>query len=170
MSSSFLHNMQRLRRICTICEDSMLTLILITMIGLGTLQIVQRNFFGSSFVWTDELLRLLVLWIAMAGAVAASRDDRHIVIDLLSRFLNARYALSVRTIIDLFTVTVCALLAWHSARFVHGEWEYGATLFDGLPAWPFETVIPLAFAIISYRYTLFFFVHARQAFDLWRAA
>lgn len=161
---------KRLRQVCTVCEDSLLLLILFSMIGLGTLQIVQRNFFGSSFVWTDELLRLLVLWLAMAGAVAASRDDRHIVIDLLSRFLSDKHALTIRTIIDLFTVSVCALLSWHTARFVYGEWEYGATLFYGLPAWPFEAVIPAAFTIITYRYLLFLFVHARQSIDLWRAA
>ncbi len=161
---------QRLRDICTVCEDSLLLLILFTMIGLGTMQIVQRNIFGTSFVWTDELLRLLVLWLAMAGAVAASRDDRHIVIDLLSRFLNDKHALSIRSVIDLFTVAVCALLAWHTGRFVHGEWEFGATLFYGVPAWPFEAVIPVAFAIIAYRYLLFLFVHARQAIALWRAA
>ena len=170
MSSPNLDIVHRLRRICTVCEDSMLALILFTMIGLGTMQIIQRNFFGSSFVWTDELLRLLVLWLAMAGAVAASREDRHIVIDLLSRFLNDKHALSVRSIIDLFTVGVCALLAWHTGRFVSGEWEFGATLFHGVPAWPFEAIIPVAFAIITYRYLLFLFVHASQAIDLWRKA
>ncbi len=169
MNSSFPGVIQRLRRICTVCEDSLLTLMLFAMIGLGTLQIVQRNFFGGGFVWNDELIRLLVLWIAMAGAVAASRDDRHIVIDLLSKFLSTRDALTVRTIIDLFTVVVSALLTWYSARFVQGEWEYGATLFSGVAAWPFELVIPIAFAIITYRYTLFLFLHARQALDLWRA-
>lgn len=170
MSSPFVDTVQRLRRICTVCEDTLLALMLFGMIGLGALQIVQRNFFDSSFVWTDELLRLLVLWIAMAGAVAASRDDRHIVIDLLSRFLSDRHALSVRSILDLFTLSICALLAWHSGRFVYGEWEYGATLLGGLPAWPFQAVIPIAFAIIAYRYTLFFCVHLRQALQLWRTA
>jgi TRAP-type C4-dicarboxylate transport system permease small subunit len=168
MHSSGIDRIQRLRRICAICEDSLLALMLFAMIGLGTVQIVQRNFFGSSFVWSDELLRLLVLWVAMAGAVAASRDDRHIVIDLLSKFLTDKYALSVRTLIDLFTVVVCTLLAWHSARFVYGEAEYGATLFDGMIAWPFEAVIPVAFTIITYRYSLFLAVHARAAFGLWR--
>jgi TRAP-type C4-dicarboxylate transport system permease small subunit len=106
----------------------------------------------------------------MAGAVAASRDDRHIIIDLLSRFLNEKHALSIRTIVDLFTVAVCALLSWHTFRFVYGEWEFGATLFHDIPAWPFEAIIPIAFAIITYRYLLFLFVHGRQAFDLWRSA
>ena len=170
MFTSYLNFVHRLRRICTICEDTLLALMLFTMIGLGTLQIVQRNFFGSGFVWSDELLRLLVLWVAMAGAVAASRDDRHIVIDILSKFLSEKYAVTVRTLIDLFTVSVCALLAWHTTRFVLGEMEYGATLFDGIPAWPFEAIIPIAFSIITYRYTLFFCLHLRNAYDLWRAA
>lgn len=170
MNPSPLIIVQRLRRICTFCEDSLLLLILFTIIGLGLLQIVQRNFLGGGFVWTDELLRLLVLWLAMAGAVAASRDDRHIIIDLLSRFLNEKHALTIRTLIDLFTVSVCALLAWHTARFVYGEWEFGATLFNGVPAWPFEAIIPVAFTIITYRYLLFLFVHGQQAFALWRKA
>ena len=159
-----------LNKICSICEDSLLTLMLLAMIGLGALQIVQRNLFGSGFIWTDELLRLLVLWLAMAGAIAASRDDRHIVIDLVSRFLKEKYALSVRALLDLFTLLVCALLTWHTARFVYGEWQYQSTLFENLPAWPFQLVIPVAFAIMTYRYTLFCSVHTRQALALWRTA
>jgi len=161
----------RLRRFGCRCEDTLLFLLLALMLGLGTLQIVQRNLSGGAFVWTDELLRILVLWLAMVGAVAASRDDRHIVIDLLGRVLKERTALYVRLVIDLFTVGVCLLLAWHSLRFVQMEYEFGSRLLgDQLPAWPFQAVMPAAFAIITYRYGLFFCKHLQQAFGRGEAA
>jgi len=152
----------RLRRFGCRCEDTLLCLLLALMLGLGTLQIVQRNLSGGSFVWTDEFLRILVLWLAMVGAVAASRDDRHIVIDLLGRFLPPRTAQVVRLVVDLFTVGVCLLLAWHAGRFVWMEHEYGSQLLGSLPAWPFQAVMPVAFVIIAYRYTLFFYKHLQQ--------
>jgi len=155
----------RLRRFGCRCEDALLFVLLALMLGLGTLQIVQRNLSGGAFVWTDELLRILVLWLAMIGAVAASREDRHIVIDLLGRLLPPKPALYVRLVIDLFTVGICALLAWHGLRFVLMEHEYGSRLLgDQFPAWPFEAVMPASFAIIAYRYALFFCKHLQQLF------
>ena len=52
-------------------EDALLVLILTGMILLAAAQIVLRNFFDVGFIWGDELLRMLVLWLAVAGAVAS---------------------------------------------------------------------------------------------------
>ena len=71
-------------------ENSLLSIVLVSMILLASGQIGLRNLFGSGFPWADEALRLLVLWVAMLGAVAASRENRHISIDILSRVLPER--------------------------------------------------------------------------------
>lgn len=136
-------------------EDALLVLLLAVLIGLAALQIVQRNLFSEGFIWSDELLRILVLWLGLFGAVAASRDDNHINIDILSRWLPGRLKLLARVLVDLFTVGVCALLAWHGGSFVVGEREFASTVLGGLPAWPFEAAIPLAFGLIAWRYAVF---------------
>ena len=136
-------------------EDTLLVLLLGGLIGLAALQIVQRDLFAGGFVWSDELLRLLVLWLALVGAVAASRDDNHINIDVLSRWLPARPRLVARVIVDLFTCGLCGLLAWHGGRFVAGEREFASTVLGGLPAWPFEAIIPVGFGLIAWRYAVF---------------
>lgn len=151
----------RLDRYGRIAEDSLLTLLLGLMISLGALQILQRNFFSTSFPWSDELLRLLVLWLGLVGAVAASRDDRHITIDILSRFLSEKNNLRLRLLLDLFTTIVCGVLAWHGVGFIRMEQEFGATALDGLPAWIFELIIPLAFGLIAWRYAVFFLQRLR---------
>lgn len=145
---------QVLERTGRILEDSLLIGLLGLMIVLASAQIVLRNTLDFGFVWGDEFLRILVLWVAMAGAVAASRADRHITIDVLSRFLPVRANSMVKGITDLFTAIVCGVAAWYSWTFVLLEMEFESTILGGLPAWPFQMVLPVAFGLISWRYLL----------------
>jgi TRAP-type C4-dicarboxylate transport system permease small subunit len=136
-------------------EDAMLVLLLTGMILLAAGQIVLRNFFDVGFFWTDEMLRLLVLWLAMAGAVAASRKKRHISIAVLDRFLPDTPGAIVQVLLDLFTAAVCALLTWHSLAFVRMSREFGDMLLGDVPAWIPQAIMPLGFGLIAYRYGLF---------------
>jgi len=43
-------------------EDGLLSLLLLSMIGLAAAQIFMRNLFDYGFVWADPLLRIMVLW------------------------------------------------------------------------------------------------------------
>ena len=58
------------------------------IIFLALLQILLRNAFGFGFLWAESVLKILVLWIALLGAMVATREDHHIKIDLLERFLS----------------------------------------------------------------------------------
>lgn len=136
-------------------EDALLVVILGGMVLLAAAQIVLRNFFDIGFIWSDELLRLLVLWLAVAGAVAASRKDRHISIAVLDRFLPASVNRFVRVMLDLFSAAVCAIIAWHSLKFVMGSYEYDDRLLGNVPAWVLQSVMPAGFALIAWRYSVF---------------
>lgn len=139
-------------RVGRLLENVALVLLLGTMIGLAAAQIFLRNVLGGGLAWADELLRILVLWVALLGAVAASRDRRQIVIDIVSRFLPPRAQFVAGVIVDLFTAGVAALLAWHSLRFVSESRLYEDRLLGDLPAWAFQAIMPLAFGLIAYRY------------------
>jgi len=136
-------------------EDAILVIILTAMIVLAASQIVMRNFLNIGFIWGDEMLRMLVLWIAVAGAVAASRTDKHINIAILDRFLPEKGKLAVKVVVHLFTAAVCSVVTWHSLQFVLTSREYGDVLMGGIPAWLLQLVLPVGFGLISYRYTLF---------------
>jgi len=135
-------------------ENALLVMTLAGMILLAASQILMRNAFDTGFVWSDELLRLMVLWLAMIGTVVASRENRHIKIDVLSRFLPARARLMSQTLTALFASVVCGVIAWHALRFVRDSWEFGDVVLVTLPAWWFQAVIPLGFALVTYRYAL----------------
>jgi TRAP-type C4-dicarboxylate transport system permease small subunit len=144
--------LSRLEKAATHAEDALLLIILIGMILLAGTQIFLRNIFDYSLFWGDEMLRLMVLWITIAGGLAASRMDKHISIDVLDRFLPARAQLLTKVIIDIFTASVCGLFAWHSARFVMGSYEFGDTLMKNTPAWMLQIILPIGFALMMYRH------------------
>lgn len=117
-------------------------------------QIILRNFFEIGIVWIDPLLRVLVLWTGLIGATVASRDNKHIRIDLLSRLFTKRVHMAVQSIVAIITSVVCALIAWHGARWVYLDYLDQLTAFAGLPSWVLEAIIPVAFGLIALRYLI----------------
>jgi len=136
-------------------ETLLLVLILGSMILLACAQIVLRNVADIGLSWSDELLRMLVLWITLAGAVSASRSDKHINIALLDRFLPTFLKKLVSLLIHLFTAAICALIAWYSLQFVLTSREYGDLILGDVPAWYLQAALPLGFALIAWRYLVF---------------
>ncbi len=122
------------------------------MILLAVGQIVLREIFNTGFVWADEAIKLTVLWLAMVGSIAAARENRHIRIDLLSHLLPARAVALTRILVDIFAAIVSGVLAWHCWRYLQLEIEFEDTVLVDMPAWIAHVILPLAFALISYRF------------------
>ena len=152
----------RLVRITHVLEDSFLVMLLGSMIFLAVTQIVLRNFFDSGLQWIDPLLRLLVLWVGMAGAMVATRKDRHISIDVFTRSMSTRVQLTVRVFTDVFTCLVAAIIAYHAGRLVLMDREAESIAFAAIPSWVCELILPLAFGVIALRYLIFAVTHAGQ--------
>jgi len=133
-------------------EDGILVLLLSAMIALAGTQIVLRNLWDTSIGWGDPLLRVTVMWVGLLGVMAASRDDNHITIDLVSRFLEGRAESVTRIITGLVSAIVCMVLAWHGMRFVLFEREDQTIAFASVPAWWCELIIPIAFGVMALRF------------------
>ena len=117
-------------------------------------QIAMRIFFSAGFIWADELVKLLVLWIALVASIAASRSDRHLRIDVLSHFVAEKYARFPRLIVDFFAAFMCGILAWQSWRYLQLTIEFEDTVLIDLPAWIAYGLLPLSFVLMCYRFLL----------------
>lgn len=140
-------------------EDAVLIGLLLLMIFMAVLQIALRNLFDAGVLWGDPLVRILVLWIGLMGAMIASRDNHHISIDILSRYLPDRTKKLTTLIISIFTSVVCAIMTYFSLGFVMMEKADNLMAFATIPAWVCESIIPVSFAIISFRYLLLSFTN-----------
>ncbi len=152
----------RLIQFVTWLENTLLIGLLVLMVTLAGTQIVSRNLLDLSLVGADQLLRLLVLWVALLGAVAASREGKHIRVDALARWLPPRGQAGADAVADLFTAGVCLVLAWQAGRFVAAEQLSGELVFGSVPAWVAQLILPVAFTLIALRYLLRLNHHLRQ--------
>lgn len=124
------------------------------MMLLSVAQIIAREVFETGFYWSGELVRIMVLWLAMVGAVAACRENRHIRIDAVSHLLSDRAIAAARLVVDTFAAGVCAVVAWHAWRYVQLEMEFEDTVLIDTPAWIVHAIVPVAFGLLSYRFLI----------------
>ncbi|NOQ68867.1 MAG: TRAP transporter small permease subunit [Gammaproteobacteria bacterium] len=143
-------------KLIEVFEDSLLVILLSSMIVFAVYQIIARNLFGEGIVWIDPLLRTLVLRVGLSGAVVATRTDHHIRIDVFAKYIPKHLQKYIQRIAYLFTLSVCLLIAWHAARFVYSEYEYATIAFASVPSWLTALIIPVSFSLIAIRYALLF--------------
>lgn len=135
-------------------ENTLLTVLLSGLIGLAVTQILLRNLFSMGFPWIDGAIRHAVLWLAVIGAVAATREHKHIAINLAGRLLPSKWHRPVEILVNVFAAAVCGLLAWYSLVFVGDSREYGEILLGSWPAWVLQIILPIGFTLMSYRFGL----------------
>ena len=135
-------------------EDGLLVLVLAAIIGVAAYQVAARNLFDTGLLWGDALVRVLVIWVAMVGAMVASRSDDHIRIDLATRFVPARWRRPLARFANGFTCAVFGVFAWFSLQFVLFEHADGMIAFGAVPAWLCEAILPFGAAVMCLRYLL----------------
>jgi TRAP-type C4-dicarboxylate transport system permease small subunit len=150
----FIALLERLERTGNFLETAALVTLLSAMMLLAVGQIVLREVFNTGFVWADELIKLMVLWLAMVGSIAAARENRHIRIDALSHVLPKLAVELTRVLVDVFAAIICGVVAWHAWRYLQVEIEYQDTVLVNIPAWIAHSVLPAAFLLVSFRFVV----------------
>lgn len=135
-------------------ENIALISALISMLGIAVLQIFLRNFMDSGFLWAESFLRILVLWVAMLGAMVATREKNHIAIDAMSRYLSRPIQRATRLLTNLFSSVICGTVAWYSFAYVQLEYEDHAIAFLNVQTWLCQTILPFGFAVIALRFAI----------------
>ena len=153
----------KLHRLLLKTEALLLTCLLISLMLIAVIQVLMRNLFGGGLLWADAYTRISVLWIAMIGAMVASRQHKHIAIDALTRHIPERWKAKIQRITDSLTALVCFTATWFSVIFVQQEQAYGDMAFADIPTWWCEIIIPFAFAIIALRYSIAVFLSENRS-------
>ena len=135
-------------------EQILIVALLMVMILMAFSQIVLRNFFNTGIGWGDALVRYLVVWVGFIGAAIAAKEDKHISIDVLARWITGAGESTIQAISHFSSAAICGLLTWAGIKFIWFEAQMGGTTFFKLPVWVPELIIPIAFGLMTLRYTL----------------
>jgi C4-dicarboxylate transporter DctQ subunit len=135
-------------------EDLLLAILLGSLLVLALVQIGMRVFFSSGLEWAEPVGRMGVLWLALLGAMGATRRRRHIGIDALARLLPPRWHRVAWTISQLATAVICATLAWYGWGMVLFEREVPGVFVQNIPSWWPMLAFPVGFALMSLRFVI----------------
>ena len=135
-------------------EDFLLATLLGSLLLLALLQIGLRVFFDSGLEWAEPVGRMGVLWLALLGALGATRKRRHIAIDALARVLPPHLHRAAWAISQLATAAICAALAWYGWGMVLLEQEVPGMFVPGIPSWWPMLAFPAGFALMSIRFAI----------------
>lgn len=117
----------------------MLAGVLTCVVMLG---IVSRAF-GEPFVWSDEVSRFLMIWLAVAGWLLTSRKRAHIRIRFFHDLLPTRLWWLSETIMQLALIICGALLLVFGIELIRRNLDIEATTVPIVMAWIYA---PIAFA------------------------
>jgi len=149
-------------------ENWLLAVLVLILVALSGAQIVLRIFFETGLSWADPFSRGLVLWTGMLGALAAVRDDKHIALDVLQRFLSPPAQRIARVVTLGFAALLCAAMAWYSLGLVGIDYAEGLQASGGrftaaLRACFAESILPVGFALMALRFALRMFAPPAHA-------
>ena len=132
-------------------EDSLLALMLLVLLLLAVSQIALRVFFDTGLLWSEPVSRLLVLWLALLGGLAATREGKHIAIDALPRLLPPLWRRIAWAVAQLGAAIIAGTLAWYSLSMIGLEREMPTYLVGTLPNWVGMLVLPFGFGLMALR-------------------
>ena len=79
---------------------------------LGMWQVLARFVFSEPSIWTEELMRRLLVWCVMLGIAVAFRRGALVSVDLMLRTARGAWLTTVRWVITTTALAYLAVLVW----------------------------------------------------------
>ena len=130
------------------------------MVVVVTWQVVSRYAMGDPSPWTEEVARMLLIWVGVLGGAYAYREKAHLGLDLLRQKVGNVGKRRLDMITDISCgLFALAVLVIGGGSLVQLTWELRqTTAVLGIPmAWVYA-VLPLSGALIVY-YSLASLLH-----------
>lgn len=139
--------MYQAEQVLIVCALSVMTIVVFVQVTLRVLHM-------RGFPWAEELARYLMIWSGFLGASIATRQRRHLKIDILTRFLpDGQVKTLILRLAALISAGFCFFLTFVGYEFVANSFKGGRVSSSmGVPMWIIQAGIPLTSAIIACRF------------------
>jgi TRAP-type C4-dicarboxylate transport system permease small subunit len=108
-----------------------------------TLQIFSRfTDLLPHYIWTEEMARLLFVWVIMIGAMIGVREGTHFVVDVWPS-TTGRFAAGLRLFASLCVLGLAGVFLWFGLEFTRFGWNRISELAE-LPLWIIHAAWPLS--------------------------
>jgi TRAP-type C4-dicarboxylate transport system permease small subunit len=135
-------------------ETVFLVISLIVMVMLAFLQVVLRNLFSSGILWADTFLRYLVVWVGFIGAAIATKEERHISVEVLTKFIPPLAQNIVSFITSIAAAVVCYYFFIAAQQFLKIGLPADVMAFGNIPISYFMIIIPIGYLLMIIHFTI----------------
>lgn len=97
--------------------DALIAALLAVITASLVYQVFGRYALGRAPGWSEEVARMLIVWLTMIGSAACLRGGSHIAIGVLVNALPERGRAVVLWLRDLAVLVTAGVLAWSGARY-----------------------------------------------------
>ena len=133
-------------------EEAFMALALAFMTLLTFIQVVLREF-GMGWVWSLEATTYTFAWMVLVGMSYGVRTRSHIAVDLVVRKLPTAQRRLVALVAVALCLAYCGFMFYGGSIFVDRLMVLGNNARDvPLPRWLLTGIMPVAFALLSYRF------------------
>jgi len=146
-----------LAKITDSLEESILSILLVTMTLLVFIDVVMRFGFNSGVDWFQEVTLYMMAWFVLFGASYGVKVGAHIGVDSFVRI----FPKPIRRVLGLLSVSICIA---YSIIFMVAAWNYLAKLHKiqiqmedlEVQRWMSESIIFIGFLLLLYRFIQLF--------------
>ncbi len=120
------------------------------LVAIVTANVFARYFLEVGLLWTEEVSRLLFVWVVFLGSWVALRRKAHMAIDLVAERLPATSRAAVLMLGQLCVLAFLCLVAWAGGRLVMTTLDFGrVTPILGISAAWGYLAVPVAAALMA---------------------
>lgn len=94
------------------------SVLFIVIFFVSVAEIILRNVFSCSLLWSQDLCNLLASWAMLLGGAALIHRDDHLVVDFLVKAMPGRVQQILRLLTRLILLYFCFVLGYHGANVV----------------------------------------------------
>jgi TRAP-type C4-dicarboxylate transport system permease small subunit len=126
-------------------------LILLTMVGLVSADIVLRNIAHGGFLWANEISEYALYLITLLATPWLLRRGRHIRLDLILVMLPIRVVWLVEAASDVIGLAISLVLIRYGVAMTYDSWRIGSITIKNLvfPEWWLLAPLPVVFFLIA---------------------
>jgi len=118
------------------------------------MDVASRYFFGAPITWVYEVTEYILLMIPCLGMAWCTRNNGHVVIDVVTVHLGSRTRARLGAAVHLLVAATCAFVAWWGAQVTWTSFRAHAVIENVLqtPQWMIYIAIPLGFALGQFEF------------------
>ncbi|MCI6820812.1 MAG: TRAP transporter small permease [Clostridiales bacterium] len=133
-------------------EEIFLVILLLVMVVLIFVQVVMRYCFNSSLSWSEELARILFIWVSWIGISLGQKKGEHIKITMVTDKLKGNAKKAILVLSDICTLAILGILCVKGTEVVMHIMGLGAAMpATGCPKWIVYSAVPLSCMLMAIR-------------------